>query len=100
MSSGETHILIVTGAGASRRLSTGKPLPLMSDWSDALVDALNEEEPTLAEQVMRLAKGLAGKDFEETLGAFLQWSQTLDETERFVQLGRVGPSGVSSDVIT
>lgn len=100
MSSGETHILIVTGAGASRRLSTGNPLPLMSDWSDALVDALNEEEPTLAEQVMRLAKGLAGEDFEETLGAFLQWSQTLDETERFVQLGRVGPSGVSNDVIT
>lgn len=100
MSSGETRILIVTGAGASRRLGTGNPLPLMSDWSDALVDALNEEEPTLAESVVRLAKGLAAEAFEETLGAFLRWSQTLDEIERFVQLGRVGPSGVSSDVIT
>ncbi len=100
MSSGEKRILIVTGAGASRRLGAGGPMPLMSDWSDALVDAMNDEEPTLAENVLRLSKGLAGDEFEETLGAFLRWSQTLDETERFVQLGRVDPSGVSSDLMT
>lgn len=95
------HLVLVTGAGASRHFGEGdRLLPLMADWSDALVSALNRSEPTLADTI-GLRAGLSGEEFEETLGAFLRWTQTFDTIERFLRVGRVGPdTPISSEVHT
>lgn len=43
--SAERRLVLVTGAGASVQFGTeDRPLPLMNGWSDALVDALNDQE--------------------------------------------------------
>lgn len=82
------RLVLITGAGASRHFGEGdRPLPLMADWCDALVTALNRSEPALADTI-GLRLGLSGQEFEEALGAFLRWSQTFDTIERFVQVGR------------
>lgn len=102
--SAERRLLLVTGAGASVHFGTDdRPLPLMNGWSDALVDALNDREATLASTI-KLQKGLSGEDFEEALGAFLRWTQTFDATQRFIHVGRqradIGASGEVSTWLT
>ena len=89
--SAERRLVLVTGAGASVHFGTDdRPLPLMSGWSDALVDALDAREQTLAGTI-GLRRGLSGEEFEECLGAFLRWTQTLDATKRFKSVGRQDP---------
>jgi hypothetical protein len=82
-------LVLVTGAGASRRL--GEPedlLPLMQDWADALCTALDAVEPNLA-SACRLAPGMNGQQFEEALGLLLRWEQVRSLEERFAGLGGV-----------
>lgn len=94
----ERRLVLVTGAGASRQFGEGgRPLPLMADWSDALVTALDRSEPKLADTI-GLRSGLRGEEFEEALGAFLRWTQTLDATERFLQVGRAEGGGLENEV--
>ena len=92
------RLVLVTGAGASRHFGHGdRPLPLMADWSDALVKALNRSEPNLADTI-GLRSGLSGEEFEEALGAFLRWTQTFDATQRFLQVGRAAGGGLVNEV--
>jgi hypothetical protein len=69
----------------------------MSEWSDALVDHLDGIEAGLA-STFGLAKGLRGDLFEECLGSFLAWTRSFDATDRFKQVGRLGPAGIGSGV--
>jgi hypothetical protein len=94
------QVVLITGAGASVHFGTdGRRLPLMADWSNELVKALNRAEPGLA-GTLDLRTGLKGDEFEEVLGAFLRWTQTFDATERFMKVGRRGPdTPISSEIV-
>lgn len=96
----QRRLILVTGAGASVHLGAdGRSLPLMADWSDALVTALDRAERGLA-ATMGLRAGLKGDEFEEVLGAFLRWIQTFDATERFMKVGRPGPdTPITSEIV-
>lgn len=61
----------------------GTRLPLMSDWSDALCEALDGVEPNLA-RAIGLTPGLDGPAFEAALGLVLQWRRLLPIAQRFV----------------
>lgn len=80
-------MLLVTGAGASRNLGIDEnPMPLMSDWSDALCQALDEREANLA-AACELVPGSDGPTFEENLGHLLRWQQVRYLEKRFRGLG-------------
>jgi len=73
LSSASVDLLLITGAGASRNLGkTDEPMPLMDDWSNALVDALEAAERGLAARC-GLRVSLSGTEFEEALGLLLRW---------------------------
>jgi len=85
-------VLLVTGAGASRRLGdNGNPLPLMTDWSDGVVRQLGEQNPGLAEKI-GLAYG-QGEQFEKRIGTFLAWERALAVVEELSALGEVDLGG-------
>ena len=86
------QLVLITGAGASRQLGEGEPLPLMPDWSNALCDALDGKERSLAGAV-HLAPGMSGPEFEMALGVVLRWEQVRYLEERFQGLG--GPTAGS-----
>jgi hypothetical protein len=86
-------ILLITGAGASRNLgSEDTAMPLMSDWANALCDALDQEEANLA-SACHLKPGMGGPEFEENLGLLLRWEQVRHLEKRFQDLG--GPKAGS-----
>ncbi len=88
MAAPTNKLVLITGAGASTNFgANGRNLPLMAGWSDALVTAFDETEPDLA-TTLGLHPGLEGQAFEEVLGTFLRWTQTLEATKRFIQVGR------------
>lgn len=80
-------LLLVTGAGASRNLGLeDSPMPLMSDWSDVLCTALDQQEANLA-SACHLTPGMDGPEFEENLGLLLRWQQVRHLEQRFQDLG-------------
>lgn len=91
------QLVLVTGAGASRELGDGKPLPLMPDWANALCEALDAKEGNLA-AAAKLAPGLSGMEFEEALGLLLRWEQVRHLEERFSGLGGPHPGSQAGDV--
>jgi hypothetical protein len=64
-------------------------MPLMSDWAEHLVTALEERERGLAD-ALRLQTGMTSEAFEETIGALLRWDELRELRDRFRSLG--GPS--------
>lgn len=80
-------LVLITGAGASRQLAKdGSVMPLMTDWSDALCAALDEEEDSLA-AACHLEPGMNSETFEKNLGLLLRWRQVRDLEKRFQGLG-------------
>jgi hypothetical protein len=79
-------LLLITGAGASRKLSVDldRPMPLMQDWATKLCENIG---PSLA-SMTRLAEATNGVEFEETLGALFRWHDQLDQAERFARMSR------------
>jgi hypothetical protein len=63
--------VIVTGAGASRDLGRDAPMPLMRDWSTALVKALAAAPAMNLVQLTGLSPEMDGPAFEQQLGKFL-----------------------------
>ena len=63
--------VIVTGAGASRDLGRDEPMPLMRDWSTALVKALASAPAMNLVQLTGLSPEMDGPAFEQQLGKFL-----------------------------
>ena len=83
------NLLLVLGAGASRNLGKeDRPMPLMSDWSNALCDELDKAEHGLA-RACRLEPGMDGPTFEENLGLLLRWQGVRHLETRFE--GLTGP---------
>lgn len=82
----EAKLVIVTGAGASTALGTPEPLPMMGDWCQRIVQALDKREPGLAKAV-GLLPGMGGEAFEEAIGYFLQWQRDSQLIRRFSRLG-------------
>jgi hypothetical protein len=81
-------LLLITGAGASRNLARGEGefLPLMQDWANVLCDALDSAEGNLA-GACGLTPGMPANDFEETIGALLEWRRVRWLEERFRLMG-------------
>lgn len=83
------QLVLIVGAGASRELgSQGRPLPLMSDWNDILLRALEARESGLA-QLVGIRGGQAGPDFEQAIGDFLAWQRIFHLSARFLPLGLI-----------
>jgi len=82
----DIDLVMVTGAGASRDFGVnGVKLPLMGDWSDALVKKLGAVGQYL--QATGLRREMAGEAFEAQLGTFLK------QVEAFRQIkDLLGPS--------
>lgn len=82
------HVLLITGAGASRNLvdSGSQPLLLMNEWTPDLVNRLNQRNPMLASVIGLTKPQLDGEGFERCLGAFLAWQRMLPD-EQFSVLG-------------
>ncbi len=76
--------MLITGAGASRELGLGEPMPLMKDWSTALVRALAQAPSSGLVQLTGLSPEMDGMEFEQRLGRFLvdraAFSQVRDIT--------------------
>jgi hypothetical protein len=80
----DIELVLVTGAGASREFGVnGTKLPMMGEWSDALVDKLRPPMNYLAPTF--LDKDLDGPEFEKRLGEFLHRAQA------FKQIGPIVP---------
>jgi hypothetical protein len=80
------RLLIITGAGASRNLGAGKPVPLMSDWNRILIGALDQREQGLSWAV-GLSANMNGPQFEDQVGRILEWSRLPEHFEGFGGLG-------------
>jgi hypothetical protein len=61
-------------------------MPLMGDWSDALAEALEDEEERLSEACV-LEEGMSPEEFEKSLGLLIRWDQVRHLDERFKWLG-------------
>lgn len=67
----DIDLVLITGAGASREFGAGgKPLPLMGDWSDAIIRKLSQRNGYL--EATGLQRGTSGEEFEAQLGRFLR----------------------------
>lgn len=91
-------LVLVTGAGASRELGVDGQMPLMTDWSESLMRDLNVVEVDLATAI-GLRADMRGDEFEEVLGAFLEWQQTVDLAARFSTFGGPKPGTNYADVL-
>jgi hypothetical protein len=76
----DIDVVLVTGAGASTEFGVnGTRLPLMAEWSDALVSKLAQRINYL--EATGLQRGMSGEVFETQLGKFLR------DTEAFARIG-------------
>ena len=81
----DIDLVLVTGAGASREFGIGgAKLPLMPDWSNALVQKLSTSGMGHLDLV-GLTREMSGEQFEERLGQFLRQSQALDDIEDLLE---------------
>jgi hypothetical protein len=92
----DIDLVMVTGAGASREFGVnGTKLPLMAEWSDALVLKLGEHISYL--DTTGLKRGMAGEEFEGRLGKFLRdieaFARIGDLLEPSTRFQDLGPSG-------
>jgi hypothetical protein len=82
-----THFVIVTGAGASSSLGPeARPIPLMVGWSDLVREELDRSDKGLAAAI-GLHPGQTSEEFEEIVGAYLNYQNQMDLFERFVLIG-------------
>lgn len=91
----DIDLVMVTGAGASREFGVnGVKLPLMGDWSDALVSKLGAAGQYL--QATGLRREMPGEAFEAQLGKFLKqveaFRQVKDLLVPSVQFQDFGPA--------
>lgn len=94
----DIDLVIVAGAGASHEFGiSGSKVPLMSTWSDALVDKISERSWSYLEAT-GLEKGLDGPTFEQRLGAFLRLATALPQIEQVLKPSlefQAPPTGLS-----
>ena len=91
------RLVIVAGAGASRKLGKEEDMPLMTDWARLLVSDLEQAVPGAAAAI-GLRQDMDGEQFEEALGTFLRWQQVFHLTERFQRLGGPQPGQGTGEV--
>lgn len=82
----ERHVMIVTGAGASRALGKDHPMPLMFDWAASLRTDI-DAQISGASRILGLTENIQGDEFEIALGKFLAYQAYLPELHRLMPLG-------------
>lgn len=81
----DIDLVLVTGGGASREFGINHtPVPLMGEWSNALVAKIGQRSSAYLEAT-GLATGLDGPEFERRLGQFLQMAQALPQIDGVLQ---------------
>jgi hypothetical protein len=81
----DIDLVLVTGAGASHEFGVNhSKMPLMSAWSDALVDKIGKSSWAYLEAT-GLTKDLGGPEFEQRLGRFLQMAQALPQVDQVLK---------------
>jgi hypothetical protein len=76
----DIELVMVTGAGASREFGVnGVRMPLMGDWSEALLKKL-AQRMTYADAT-GLRRGMSGEEFEAQLGKFLKQVDAFSHIE-------------------
>jgi hypothetical protein len=81
----DLDLVLVAGAGASREFGANRQkLPLMADWSNAIVEKLIRGGPNYLETV-GLKHGMSGEAFESTLGNFLRAVTAFSQIERLLE---------------
>ena len=75
----DTRLVIVTGAGASRKLGVATDFPLMGDWAGFLRDELEKAVPGLA-RAIGLEEGVTGPQFEEIPDYFWSGGRRFNST--------------------
>lgn len=87
----DKRFVIITGAGASRRLGMAGDLPLMDEWATILRRECNAIHPRLADAI-GLGEGLWADQFEEVVGSLFAFSQNaMPLVGRFLHLGGPQP---------
>jgi hypothetical protein len=86
MAERDIDMVVITGAGASAPLGLRRQLPMMSDWSDALVKAIRGLGPGRIEAT-GLELGLGPEEFEARLGHFLRSVNAFNQIKDLI-----GPS--------
>ena len=82
----DLDLVLVTGAGASCSFGVkGTPLPLMSDWSDYVLQKLLRANYILP-QAAGLEQGLPGTEFEKRLGTFLRRISAFEAIGPLIEL--------------
>jgi hypothetical protein len=77
----DIDLVLITGAGASREFGSNRQkLPLMADWSNAIVQKLISAGPNYLEAI-GLVNNMSGEAFESRLGDFLR------EVDAFSRIG-------------
>jgi hypothetical protein len=70
----------------------------MADWATALIERIDRDEPDLA-KAMGLVEDLEAEEFEEILGAFMQWHRVaMPLVDRFKGIGGPRPGSWTSEV--
>jgi len=81
----DIDLVLVAGAGASHEFGINDTkVPLMSGWSDALVDKISERSWSYLEAT-GLKKSLDGPTFEQKLGTFLRLAIALPQIEQVLK---------------
>lgn len=93
----ERRVVLITGAGASRRLGKDEEMPLMIEWGASLEKALDAAENGLA-QACGLTNPSETEAFERSLGDLLTWGRGIPLDERFLPLTGSRPGAVVSQV--
>jgi hypothetical protein len=92
---GERRILIVTGAGVSRKLGTRGDIPLMGEWAAILRQACDAKEQGLAD-ALRLTQDISAEDFEQVVGELLGLRADITLVKKYQGVG--GRPGRPPDV--
>src|SRR5262249_45624824 len=89
-------VVLVTGAGASTCLGPdGKGPPLMDGWAANLSD-----RPEMHSELIGIRKGMPGLAFEERIGAFLHFRESLPNVSPYHRAGLPSPTDPSTAIET
>lgn len=81
----DIDLVLITGAGASYEFGLrGTKVPMMAEWSNALVDKISSRSWSYVEAT-GLAKGLNGPEFEKRLGQFLRQVQAFSQIQSLLK---------------
>jgi hypothetical protein len=91
------RILVITGAGASKRLGTHGDLPLMNEWAKIVREGCDHAEDGLAD-ALGLRRGISSEEFERVVGEVLALQNAMPLVDTHLELGGLPVGSVNNHV--